>query len=351
MKFVAIALTVLGIHCAGAASTLPAGSVGIVGNFIAIRSADCEVIYYAPRIYSIVESQSSILLYSKITQGKLNPLIRLTFALRPKPSEPSVEDQRAIKAWASSSSSNCSAADARFEAYPTTLQNLSTPLQAYEEGALAAHSAVLPDGGQILYLDVRPDRISLPQLLKRLDYVRAELNISMFSLQTQIEVWLEADYQAVAQFALQHYTERTCTTTKKCKSLLGFEKCEPSEECRDVAKLVQTFQAMQSQQGINLGLVTEPSADSQQIADLQSQLFSRLILSLFAESSRREFGEVSNIVIGDLKRSIHGRYFDRLTKVKMVNQTFVEPIDDLNLMRFSELPLARLYRENKWGKF
>lgn len=322
-----------------------AGTTGVVGSFFLIRSEDCSTIYFVPRQYRIQNDESSIVSYSNTPNGTPTPVVNMTISLAPDPASPSVEEKREIQEWSAKVDQSCPSGVAALVAYPWMHQSLDVKMAGSEVEFPKISAESRPDGKKTLRIEAVVGRVPLAELIERLGFLRPRQNIRLFQVETDIAVTLSASYEAAAQFAMHNYTERTCEEARICeKKLFVSTECHTETLCKDIPKVVQVFNQLRGQSQIKMSIIARPGASETKILDLQGQLFSRLMTSLYVENSRRHFGEVMEVVLGDLKREVSGNYFDRLTSIRVVDRTIVDPIEDFDFAKFATPVLTKIYK-------
>ncbi len=304
-------------------------------SFFVLLGADCQSIYYAPRSYTIEENKSSAILS---TQTSGEPVILVNAYLSPRPAEPSDSEREQMKRWASDF---CGPATLQIVKYPSLLQNLRAGDEV--QGFNRVETSPRSDGSKLIQFEVLPRDVSLETLLINLKYFRPELEVQILSSKTDASASVEADAGAVSTFVLNRYTEQVCTESRTC--IFGI--CKKKHHCDYVTKIVQELQGLDMRSKIQFAGQLAYGVPFSEYTSLQEELVSRMMMSLFVETSRVELEDVTKVTLGKMNKNYASHYSDAASKIRIGKsaESTSSATPDL-AAHFTEI-LSQIYKSKK----
>ena len=276
-----------------------------IGNFFVIRSVDCPATSTTiPRSFSIDHGRSSILL-----KQRPKPVIQVSVFLMPAKTQPSADERSSMTKWAMTA--ECSATTPALTTYPSMLASLAEDF-TFNDPAFQIVSVTDRSGGaKLIVIAIDPHALSTSESVTRLNALAPSLQVHSFNQVDRAEASLSVDYKTAATFAINHYTEKVCTERRDCTTIAYWEKCKTVDECDEIPKVLQTLQTAGIQSDFELSGSSRPGVPDSVLQSLQEQLLSRLMLSLFVQTERIDYGNTTRIFLEDLNRSESGQYVEQ----------------------------------------
>lgn len=342
MKFLIIFLFVVSSVGALAKGTAYlATSVQDLPDFVVIKSSPCETVYYAPKSYVVDTAKSSILKTSvKAADGTSKPFLQFTFAIKPRPISENGPLKKELDAYIQSA---CPGLKPQLQLYPVVLHKIDVSNHLTGAEALPEPAYYSPET-DVISFRVSPSQLSRYNLLKYLKFLKGEQILHVFSEKIDALVQLNADYAGAAELAEHYFTIKQCAYVHRCHpNFLLFRTCEDENQCTDVPKMIQAIQSMEYHNRIQFQIYSTQHVSEGKINKLEEELMSRLMRSLYLESSRIEFADMTMITLGQLKKQENNSYHDEASIRHFDENYYTSPIRIEGLDTFSSPILSRLY--------
>ena len=312
------------VQGAFATESLEVQKVGVVDSHFVAVARDCQRIYSSPSSFKVDTEKSNVLYLKEVFElgaaDRVMPKILLTLRLVPIETELSIQSKANIEQWALAGS-DCKSMPSEIAPYPTFLKSLAGPSMASRQLRFVEASWNV-DGSISASFEAFPLETSAEDILKRIRaHALMNAQITTYKIEPEVRAKFSISHDAMAAFVKHHYTEQVCRWYERCWfSFWGVKLgCEKVHRCQDTPKIQQVFKDMTLKSQAVLDVYAAPGVTELKLNDAIENLFSKFLVSNFAETSRKTIGDITEVTLGQFSKGYKDTYTDEISTIRVVD--------------------------------